>query len=111
MITPKSTSARHVISVENISTLPYGVRISASLPSGMRRIAFLTARGTVPDWQDHHFNIPGKASVDLECRLLRVRGTTAGTEGLRCDTVWKNKGHLPFHPIARPPFQITMAVT
>jgi hypothetical protein len=83
---------RHVIHVENISSLPRGAKAKASLPNGMRRLEFTTTTGPSADWEDETLRISAFGIADLECPIARNNGPAARSEPLQCDELHDKLG-------------------
>jgi hypothetical protein len=103
---------RHVIYVENISSLPRGARAVASLPQGMRRLEFEVNGASVASWDKHVLQIPAGATRELECDLNRHGRATGPNEPLQCDQVHEQRGSLPWRQLSSSnvPFQMTVNV-
>jgi hypothetical protein len=92
-------NARHVVHVENISTLP----------NGTARIEFVDSSGATASWDNFVLRIPPGKTRDLECPLRRNSGGMAYNEPLQCDKVYDRRGTLPWRQLtAGIPFQMTI---
>lgn len=108
-INATTSGARHVVSIENISTLPRNVRVVAVLPQGLTRIAFTIDGGYVDRWQKEMIHIPDGQIRTLECDLVRTRGPNATGEPIQCDEVYDQRGTLQWKKLTKGlPFQITI---
>jgi hypothetical protein len=102
-------NARHVVHVENISTLPRDARVAATLPNGTARIEFVDSSGATASWDNFVLRIPPGKTRDLECPLRRNSGGMAYNEPLQCDKVYDRRGTLPWRQLtAGIPFQMTI---
>jgi hypothetical protein len=112
LIDAATVGPRHVINVENISSLPRGARTLASLPQGMRRLEFQVGGASVANWDKSVLRIPAGAARELECALHRHGRGTGTNEPLQCDDVHEQRGSLAWRQLRSPsvPFQITVNV-
>jgi hypothetical protein len=111
-INSATNGPRLVVHIENISSVPRGAKILASLPNGMRRIEFVSAGTAQSNWNDQVSNIPKNATRDLERDVRRNNGPAAAGEPIQCDEVHDQRGSLPWTQLTQNvPFQITITVT
>jgi hypothetical protein len=101
--------ARHVVHVENISTLPRDARVNASLPHGTAHIEFVISAAAKPKWKRSVSRIPSGQTRDLECDLRRNSGAAHKNEPIQCDEVFEKRGRLSWRNLpSGVPFQITI---
>lgn len=105
---------RHVITVENISSLPRDVHAFASLPHGVRRIEFIgPSNSPLTHWDGQVLNIPQTAKRDIESDLRRNGGPAGHAEPIQCDEIRERRGgsSLAWNKLHQNlPFQITVDV-
>jgi hypothetical protein len=103
--------ARHVVHIENYSTLSKGARVIATLPHGKTRIAFHVDGRQADMWDQHVENIPGRTTSVLECRVVRTRGPARHEEPIQCDQFFDKNGEMEWRPQwDKIPFQIIVRV-
>ena len=111
-IDDKTSELRHVIHAENISSLPRGARVKASLPNGTRRLEFAREGNTSASWEDEILNIASGGTGDLECAIRRNDGPAGSKEPLQCDELHEKRGMLAWRQLSAGdlPFQIAVDV-
>ena len=86
-IATSTSNARHVIRVENISSLTQNAKVIASLPNGTRSIQFTDpGGGVVANWDETRHNIPSGAIVICDRPLTRNGGPKNAAEPIRAMT-------------------------
>jgi hypothetical protein len=112
-ISQSTHGARHVVSVENYSTLSQNAWVVASLPHGTSRIEFVDSAGqAAARWDKQAMNIPTGTTVDLECPLRRNNGSNHPNEPIQCDDVQDAQGSLAWASGTKGvPFTITILAT
>jgi hypothetical protein len=94
LIDAATVGPRHVVNVENISSVPRGARVLSSLPQGTRRLEFQVAGAAVANWDKSVLRIPPGNARELECGLHRHGRATGPNEPLQCDEVHEQRGAL-----------------
>jgi hypothetical protein len=108
-ITIRTRGARHVVHVENISTLTRDARVVAVLPHGTTRLEFVVSGAVQTQWDKHVLRIPSGKKRDLECDLRRNTGSAHRNEPLQCDQVYDKRSSLPWTSLTPGvPFQMTI---
>lgn len=101
--------ARHLVHVENISTLPRDTRVVALLPHGTAHVEFAVAGAARTHWDHHVLRIPSGQTRDMECYLRRNTGPARMNEPIQCDRVYDRRGSLPWRELTSGlPFQMTI---
>jgi hypothetical protein len=109
-ISARTQGARHVVRVENVSSLTQNARVFASLPNGKRRIEFVGRAGAIDTWNDVRNNIASGAIVDLDFPLRRNSGPHSPAEPIQIDDVQDSVGTLVGNPATcGVPFTMTIA--
>jgi hypothetical protein len=93
-ISTRTHGARHVVHVENLSSLTEDAKVFASLPNRKRHIEFVDPAGTHDKWNDVRNSIAPGAIVDLEFSLRRNGGSSSLAEPIQCDDVQDKVGTL-----------------
>jgi hypothetical protein len=103
---------RHVVDVENISTMPRSARVVAELPNGNRRLAFQPERRHTEEWDKFVEGIPQRESRLIECALIWRKGPTSSEEPIQCSRIFERRGAMEWIELKtdRLPFQITVRV-
>lgn len=103
-----SNSVRHIVEVENWSTIPYDISIEVVLPQGGRRLSF---DGGVHSWNANIWSL-AQSDTDRDETGLTASGTTAGKERVHCTVVkWKKaKRHRWTSATSRLPLSLTVSV-
>ena len=108
-ITTTTPGARHVVHIENISTLTRDARVVALLPHGTARIEFVVSGASQARWRKQVSRIPSGQTRDLECDLRRNTGAARRNEPLQCDQVHDRRGSLNWRSLTSGlPFQMTI---
>lgn len=95
-IAADTETARHVISIENISDRARDARAVASLPYGTARLEFVFNGSVQSTWDKHLLRIPGRRIRILDCDLRRNGGSPTPNEPLQCDELYEKRGTLPW---------------
>ncbi|MGJ5134371.1 hypothetical protein [Bradyrhizobium oligotrophicum] len=105
-------NARHVVKVENITSLDYDAKVSASLPHGMRRLEFVQNGNVSSSWKQEIRDIPAFDAVEFECDIRHSsQATPHKIEPIRCDDVADSRGSQPYMPGRYgTPFQMQIEV-
>jgi hypothetical protein len=100
---------RHVVHVENISTMPRDARVISTLPHGTTHIEFLISGVAKSKWDRSVARIPSGQKRDLDCDLRRNNGPINRNEPIQCDEVFEKRGQQSWKKLtAGVPFQVTI---
>ena len=81
-----SDTTRHIVEVENWSTIPYDVLVKVVLPQGTRRLSF---SGAADNWEADISSLAENETEQAE-ESISASGSTAGKERVHCTAVkWK----------------------
>ncbi|OKO83551.1 hypothetical protein [Bradyrhizobium sp. NAS96.2] len=90
LVGSNSGSSRHVVEVENWSTVPYDVEVEVILPQGQRRLSF---DGSTDNWRAEIDSLAGGENDQGE-KGIEANGGSTGKERVHCSAVkWKKAGH------------------
>lgn len=107
-ISTSTAGARHVVALQNISTIPLSARIVTRLPNGPVRIEFSGA-ATLDRWDKQITHIAANGQATLECDLRRNSGAPRPNEPIQCDEMYQRQGSLPWVQLySGLPFQTTV---
>jgi hypothetical protein len=104
-----SNPTRHVVEVENWSTIPYDVSVDVELPQGRSRLSF---DGPAENWSATIWSL-AESDTDRDETRLTANGSTAGNERIHCAAVkWKKaKRHRWTSTTSGLPLSLTIRVT
>jgi len=92
-----ATDGIHLVKVENLSTIPYDVRVSVELPQGTARLAFIVAGSTEDSWKAEAWSLAGSDSENLDCQL-DCRANGPASERIHCIAVrWRKPKRHRWH--------------
>jgi hypothetical protein len=106
----RTSNARHVIRVENISSLTQNTQVFAKLPNLTNHIEFVDG-GTVTDnWNEARYNIASGTIVTCNRPVQRNTGPNNPAEPIQCDDVQDSVGSLAWSSgTSGVPFSMTIA--
>jgi hypothetical protein len=93
-ISASTKDARHLVRVENISTLKQNAKVSAKLPNGTLRLEFVEHGSVSDNWSDFRNNIPSTTEVDFVREIRRTGGPNYSAEPIECVDVEDSMGSL-----------------
>jgi hypothetical protein len=104
-----SIPTRHVVEVENWSTIPYDVSVDAELPQGRSRLSF---DGPAANWNATIWSL-AQSDTDRDETGLTANGNAGGNERIHCAAVkWKKaKRHRWTGATSGLPLSLTIRVT
>jgi hypothetical protein len=96
---------RHVVEIENITTLPWDVRVYITLPYGIRSLEF--ANSAKSSWMGEAMRIPPSALQQVSMELVRASGANGAEESIRCVEIHEKYGFRPWTRVvsSRLPFR------
>jgi hypothetical protein len=112
-VTAIMQGVRHIVDIENVSTLTRSARVQALLPQGKKRIAFLIENTQTDRWDQHVEDIPSRATRQLECNIVRtVEPSGHPNEPIQCHKVYERRGRQTWveKSADKLPFEITVRV-
>ncbi|QOZ36375.1 hypothetical protein [Bradyrhizobium sp. CCBAU 53421] len=85
-----SGSSRHLVEVENWSTVSFDVDVDVELPQGQRRLSF---DGATSSWTAN-VRALADGENDRDEKGIQANGASTGHERIHCTAVkWKKAGH------------------
>jgi len=106
-----TNDARHVVEIENWTTVPYDVEVKIVLPQGRNRLSFPTSPNA-DSWTANAWSLAESENHTEECELA-CGGSSPGSERIHCVSVRSKKagGHKWYHSGGPLPLALTIAIT